>query len=220
MTRNLRRLGLTLVAVFALGAVGSSAASASEFTVEGTPVFVIGEQVNIHVNRFTFGAINVECEKGRFEQTLVEAAVTEIPFKAKYEECKEGEHAASINMNGCEYVFTAKTDANEHSQLHIACPAGKKIEISIPALSCTLKLSTQTPEKGVHYTNTGKGKTADYDATITAEKITYEKVGGAQCQLIAGNEKEGKYISELTVRAYNDEEGTPGTEQRGTSWVK
>ncbi|HEX3174679.1 MAG TPA: hypothetical protein VHQ43_10750 [Solirubrobacterales bacterium] len=218
MTPSLKRIGLALALALAIGALAAATASAHEFHFETAPMIVTGEQDNTHANEFAFPFGAVECEKSHFEGTTVAQEVGELTLKPKYENCKQEANNATVTTNECDFVFTGKTDANGHSQLHIVCPAGKKIEVSIPALNCTLKIGTQTPQKGVKYTNTGAGKTRDFDATITAEGIVYEKSGGMLCQMIGGNGKEGKYVSEVTVSAYEDEESKEGP-QTGT-WVE
>ena len=108
-----------------------------------------------------------------------------------------------MTTEGCDYRLSADTYDSVHGQVHIECTEGKKIEIHVPAINCTMKIDTQTPAGGVHYTNVGGHVTAE--STVT--RISLEKEGGFLCSLL---ENEGTYEGVETVRGYEDEGDTAG----------
>jgi hypothetical protein len=197
MTRNLKALGLALVAVFAMSALVTSAASAAEFHSEGENTTVTASQVNTHVFKTTAG--EVTCAKATFSGTQAAKTASSITVNATYSECHinffGSKVSATVNMNGCDYVLYASNKAD------IVCPAGKKIVVS--AAGCTVEVGGQTGKTTVSYTNkenkhiditpnltgisynhtgftcgTGSGTTGTYTGTTTASgnkgKIWYE----------------------------------------------
>ena len=81
MIRNLKMLGLALLATFALGAIGAqvvSAADSHEFKAEVQKVVLTGAQVGSH--QFTIGSVGtVECATATFESTTdAGPGVTEV----------------------------------------------------------------------------------------------------------------------------------------------
>lgn len=134
---------------------------------------------------------------------------SEFRLSPAYSECTYAGVPVTFKMNGCEYNFTTKKGAGEHYVAHIVCPEGAKVEVAIPALSCTLKIGAQTPEQGYGYTLSGSGAARDFVLDITLKNIKYERVGGALCQGI-GNGADLDYTGSVTVRGYKDESGTEG----------
>jgi len=175
MYRNLKALGLALVAVFAMSAMAASAAQATPtLTSEVSPLTGDGsgggygseEQLK------AFGE-TVECEGSKFHTTLTTTPATEVTTEAEYgPECKTGSNLpVTVTMNGCQYRFynlkfvkTGHYDAT----VDIVCPAEKVIEIHIYATHtthtekkslCTLTVPPQTElEKATITTNTTAGR--------------------------------------------------------------
>lgn len=85
MTRNLKALGLALVAVFALSAVASAAAQAeSKFMAAEYPVTIHGSQTTKHI--FKYGGNEVTCENAEFNGSAT-AASSEIEIEPAYTNC-------------------------------------------------------------------------------------------------------------------------------------
>jgi hypothetical protein len=236
MTRNLKALGLALVAVFATAAMTASAASASDaFTSTKEKVIVTGTS---HDNIFKITGANTDftCTTSQFTGTVInkstEATVlpkyTGIVNKTPHEshECTASLGNVTIDTNDCHYILTGNTDKEDpadktgkkDAKVWITCPKDEKgveKEITITGpLGCTIHVPSQTPtEGGVVYDplplHTG-GSAIKVTATVTG--ITYTAT--SQCGLV-GIKTEGNdadYTGTVTVTGYEDlkweEEGT------------
>src|SRR3982750_3566586 len=116
MTRNLKALGLALVAVFAMTAVLSSAAQAQiKVTTGVSPAWLTGEAVNhtgiasakTHTFTLTGGQV-LTCTEPKFHAT-VKNGDTSITIVPTYNNCdaKIGVEVfkTTVTMNDCDYVF-------------------------------------------------------------------------------------------------------------------
>ena len=187
MTRNLKALGLALVAVFAMSALAAGSASAAEFHSEGENTTVKASQVTTHVFKTTAG--EVTCAKATFEGNQAAKTASSITVNASYTECHINffgtKVSATVNMNGCDYVLYAANKADV-----------------VTAAGCTVEVGAQTGKTTVNYSNngthidispnltglvynhsgftcgTGSGTTGTYTGSTTAEgnkgKIWYE----------------------------------------------
>jgi hypothetical protein len=106
---------------------------------------------------------------------------------------------ATIDMNGCHYLFTTE----EAVGVHILCPATKDIEVTAKILGSFRKCLTihpQTPTSPVvHYRNGTDPATGKMDVEIesTVEGITYEKVGS--CAFGTTEANDAHYVGRITV---------------------
>jgi hypothetical protein len=211
MIRNLKALGLALIAICAMGAVAASAASAVEFHSEKTSTALSGSQVN--VNKFTTDSGEITCAKATFSGTTSAVNTTEPTqtVTPSYSEC----HLififtfnVTVDMNGCAYVLHA------NGEVDIECPTveGKQKVIEVTAPSCTVTVPAQTGLKGVTYTNEGKGtgRTVTVNSNVTG--IKYEEHGSA-CENETELTKNGTYTGSVKVS------GKVGSEAVGI-WVE
>lgn len=202
MTRNLKALGLALVAAFALSAVVASGASAATSFTSGSDSTIltskaIGNQV------FSTGESTVSCEEVTTDNTTTGTSATEITAEPTYSgNCKItigslGTLNATIDMNGCHYLFTIGTE------VHILCPEGKQIEVTATILGTPRKcldIHAQTPTSPVvHYINATNAATGKMDVEVesTVEGITYEKTGSCAFGTIEGND--ANYKGKVTI---------------------
>ncbi len=216
--RNLKALGLALVAVFALSAIAASAAQAEYNLTPGvTPSFITAEQIaHANGNKLEIPArgTKVECKEVLYKSgTLTGLNLTDVNVTPEYKNCTaNGELAATVDVNGCSITLTGET-SGEQGVVHLLCSAGKTIEITIPAISCTLKIHEQTPTAGgVKYTNTEASKPDDVDATAEVSGVTYERVG-TSTGCVAAAQKEGNdatLLTNITVKAFEDTGGAEG----------
>jgi hypothetical protein len=190
MTGNLKVLGLALLALFALGAVAASSASAVPFfhsdkektvlTAEGTGA-TFGTKSSI---------ISVTCKKEIFSGTTNEKTVTSVTVHPTYKECKaEPFGNATVTTTGCNYILYAETTQHPKtpelggeetdSPVELECEAGKAITIAAPG--CTITITTKAGEKlhGVIYDNENNLETEkrDVKVTVTVDKIKYKSAG-------------------------------------------
>jgi hypothetical protein len=168
MTRNLKALGLALVAVFAMSAFAASAASAAEFHSEGEGTTVEASQVATHVFKTTAGEIT--CSTATFKGTQATKTASSITVTPTYPKgtCHIiifGTVSAEVNMNGCEYKLYSSGSAD------VLCPAGKKAIVT--AAGCTVEVGAQTGKKTVKYANNG----SHIDITAELTGLSYNHTG-------------------------------------------
>jgi hypothetical protein len=121
MIRKFKVLGPALVAVFAMSALGASAAQATAGTLtsEGKTVIVTAEQTTGH--RFTLtnhkigeGFATVECTTAEFTGSFVSASMegaTVFTVQPVYEGCKAFGLNATVTTTGCDYLLHTVTQS-------------------------------------------------------------------------------------------------------------
>ena len=227
MIRNLKALGLSLVAVLAMSALGASSASAVDVVTTGvSPALLTGVGTN-HVFGAHSGTPKFECTTSKFAAT-VKNADPEITADVLYEgtlnqtphtdhHCNSSSGTVTIDMNDCGYILTGDTSGNapaghtagKDATVWIHCPGSSKIAIT-SSLGVTLSIPPQTPTTGgVSYTNVVNhdGNTAvAVKATVTG--VTTTCAGTFLCTLggIAHHSNQYTYTGDVTMTAYRDNE--------------
>jgi hypothetical protein len=199
MIRNLKVMGLALVAIFAMGAVLASAASASNFHAASYPVTISGSQSTTHV--FTASGTSVSCEKATFSGSA-SADSSEVTIHPSYSGCTAfGFVGATVNTEECNYVFHSGNTTNEAEQIYagttdVVCPAGQSIKIS--ASTCALEVKSQNGLSAVSYDNNAGGTvTVGANVENIANTVTKD---GFLCPLKGtGNFTDGKYTGDTKV---------------------
>jgi hypothetical protein len=167
MTRNLKALGLALVAVFAMSAMAASAAQA-EGVSELTPannqhVIITGEQIGKMSILFATG-LEMTCESVKFDSTITgnSTTLTETPT---YSGCHSALGSITITMNGCDYLIHGQlTNGGAYPvSTDIVCPTVEGVEKTIElhiygdaghtTLNCTLTIKGQTGKTTTTITN-------------------------------------------------------------------
>jgi hypothetical protein len=216
MTRNLKVLGLALVAALAMSAVAASAASAVQHTVVTTanPTYFTGNQATQNI--FSTPAGEVKCNTTLFTGSITGTSNSSVETTPTYSGCEHSlVGAAPVKNEGCKYLLTGNTTEaghEGHGVVHVVCGAGKHITIELSGVfglvNCNLTIGSQTPTKGgVNYTQQGSGTTHDILVTATVEEIAYTKVpksGGSGCGLVGGNGHDGKYFGSVTVKGFSN----------------
>jgi hypothetical protein len=152
MKCKLRNLGLALLAVMAMGALSSSAASAGEFHSEsGTETVIKGSQVGTDV--ITVNAGTVKCSEVTYAGTQAGATATTVKVTPTYSECTAfGFVNTKIDTNGCEFELSG-----DNGSVKIICPAGKAITVT--AFNCEVTIFGQEVHEVLTYTNYGVAST-------------------------------------------------------------
>lgn len=158
--RNLKAFGLAVVAIFVMGTIAASPASANQLHFWLTKVTVASNATQTFEYE-TLGQ-TVECSTvaGSGEAT---STVSEITFTPTYSSCKApgiGFSSVEVLFNGCDYLFTIEAAANNGS-VHLKCPEGKQIALTIKVFGfsvCTLHIGEQTPSGVADYTNSESTK--------------------------------------------------------------
>ena len=219
MIRNLKAFGLALVAALALVAVAASPASAEKFhfgsTVEHTTLK--GEQTGTG-DVFTVHGGTVTCATISYDGTVSSATkkTTEVTINPTYSGCKFAgiPNSATIDMNSCDYLFTAKTKEGENyeGEVHVKCTtAGDTITVTVVVggvTKCTIHIPEQSLT-GITYTNVNPGGGAKthllVDVNITGIKYSQtEGTGGGKCET-KDNTTTGTYVGQATIKGFDTE---------------
>jgi hypothetical protein len=209
MMRNLKVLGLALVAMFALSAAAASMASADDLTAEKYPVTLTGDQDN-QTDIFTTTAGTVSCKKVGYVGTIA-GATTEATATPTYSECTALGFPGTIHMNGCTYKFKIGASGSTTSTVDIVCPAGQEITVTSIAAGttkCVIHVPAQTGLTHVNWTNVaGPPKDVTADIEITNLKYTHTALGTGLGACTGGSASNGKYVGKATVTG--EEDGSP-----------
>jgi len=202
MIRNLKVLGLALVAVFALSAMAASMASASEFKSTGPWT---GFATETGANRITAFGGTVECpgstatvhtymtqketEEGKTHLKVTKnTVVITLTLDLLQTKCiaKEGEsiHKTTVTLNGCD--FDLVVPSKPAVRYAVRCPAGKSIQIDEYAFSgselggvvCTTTIGEQVELAGGEMTSNETG-TLVSTGTVTGIKASRSGSGCA-----------------------------------------
>jgi hypothetical protein len=158
MIRNLKSLGLALVAVLAMSAVVASAAHAvPQYTASSYSATATGAN-NKGGETFTTSGGTVTCDS-HFQGTLSAASST-LTVTPNYSNCEAfGFLSADVHENGCTYVFhaTSKLSTDHYSSsVDIVCPAGKTMVIT--ASACEVSVGAQNGLSSVTTQNLAGGQ--------------------------------------------------------------
>ncbi|HWM63045.1 MAG TPA: hypothetical protein VNP96_03550 [Solirubrobacterales bacterium] len=212
MIRNLKILGLSVVAVLAMSAVAASAASAQTpgtFTAHEYPATITGEQIGTDV--FTTVAGTVSCTHATYHGSAA-GPQTSLTIAPSYTGCKAfGLFNATIDMNGCQYRFNQPVteEANKYTgTVDVVCP--EDTEITITTSVCRVTVPSQNGLSQITYENTPSATPTDVDVTVNIdEQITYTVDPGC-ATASAGTYHDGSYVGAATVDADNELEETIG----------
>jgi hypothetical protein len=226
MSRTSRILASLMM--IALVGLTAQSASASPLTVEGISswgqVFLSGDQDGVS---FQFGSSGGSCQEASFffatKTVNAEAIDNEltmtpvIPTQNAKEEfnCRIGGVGGlpvHIFTNGCTYTFTTPTQIksgevtwNSPTQLHLVCPAGKRIEITptyFGVSNCTQYYEAQTPTEG-HIV--GRNVAGSSPMNVTLE-IKMAGLHYADCR--SETNSDGSFTLNSRVRCFKNEAHT------------
>jgi hypothetical protein len=157
MIRNLKSLGLALVAVLAMSAVVASAASAAiEYTSSPSPQPATGSNAS-GKETFTTPGGTVQCNS-HFAASVTTGSKS-LTVTPSYETCVAfGFLNANVVENNCDYVFKPATKlATDHYShgVDVSCPAGSAIVIT--AGTCEVQVPAQTGLSSVTTQNVAGG---------------------------------------------------------------
>ena len=203
MTRNLKILGLALVAAFAMSAVVASSASAYLGTTEKQPSTLTGAQENTNV--FTTHGGEVKCTTATYHGEQATTSASSITLTPTYTGCTAfGFINIPIHTNNCHYLFTPVTPLTNPRQatVHIICPT-KPIEITAPG--CEVTVESQTPTGGtITVKNIGAGATRELTIETALTGIHYtehERAGFPNCKSETVTTTNGTFTGNAKLKA-------------------
>jgi hypothetical protein len=226
MSIKLKALGLALFAALAVGAVSvvsATGATGGHFTSGSSWTVLSGSQVGGNAANYienTNEGARVICP----EQETISAAsvsgttVTQITATPTFPDGCELQAAfsgpATIDTNGCDFLFTIESAEPEHTAVHLVCPEGKEVAATVDPVvvgSCVIDYPPQTPTSGgVVYAATEHSGKASLHLDITAEGITSNEtpMGFLGCGTQAGESNNSDFFGTATVVG-KDTTGTP-----------
>jgi hypothetical protein len=203
MTRNIKVLGLAIVAALALTAVMASAAQATTTFTAGSSSGKI-EAVQTTEQVFTTTSGTVRCTGATQVGSFTTASFTSLTVTPSYSGCKAfGFLSATVDTEGCTYTFTGNASGST-ANVDINCPAGK--EIHVTTSGCVLHVPAQTNVGHVGFKSNTSQNPDDVDAEATLTGIKYTATSG--CLNPATNEPTGTLSGGATIKAFN----TSGTQ--------
>jgi opacity protein-like surface antigen len=170
MVRNLKVLGLAVMAMLAMTAVAASAAQAVEFhsEIENTTITAKTEAGSNSV--FDAAGASISCTSGTFTGTQAAKTAETVTVTPAYSGCTFlGILNVPVEMHGCQYTF----HANGETDVTGASCTG----ITFEATGCKVEVKKQNGLKEVTYTNIGAGTTREVTVTPHVTGITYTSSG-------------------------------------------
>jgi hypothetical protein len=216
MIRNLKALGLALVAVFAMSAFVASAASAAQGTLttfpEGSTAIATAEQIGEHEITLTDhpvggGFFGFKCKKATFTGTAgVKTGAVSVHAHPVYSECSFFGQPIAVTTTGCDYVLKVgeSTPGGWHVITDVVCSAGSVLRFV--SGTCEFTIGAQTGLTTSEVTNSGGSGTAMdllLHTNITGIKYTVVK-DSIGCPLSGlGSFSKGDYAGTTTVKAHD-----------------
>lgn len=205
--RNLKVLGVALLAMFSLSAMLASAASADDqVTAEEYPATLTGSR-HSGTDTLVTTAGNISCTTANYHGTLAKASTT-VTVTPSYSGCTAFGFPAVIDMNGCDYELHMTAGEGTEAGATVLCPAGQEITvtaISAGTTKCTVHVKPQTVGGDVKITNTGSGSTRELTLHLNFTNIHYthtEGTGLGKCP--SGTGAAGTITALATVTGEND----------------
>jgi hypothetical protein len=206
MIRNLKFLGLALVAALAMSSVVASMASADVITSEsGGVTTVSGSQEGTDVFKVDEG--EVKCSNVTYSGSFNSGESSGLVTPA-YSGCTFVGLIATIDMNSCQYRVNVTGGASTEGSIDIVCPGTNEITVTAPAgvPKCVIHIPAQTDRTQVTGTNVGSGTTRELTLDININNIKYSKTSGSaetgNCKT-ADNTTGGEYIGKATVTGFS-----------------
>ena len=210
MVRKFKFLGLALAAVFAMSAVGASAASATvEFHSEGAPVTLTGNQEG-ESNAFDVQFGEVKCKTAKYNGTTTGTTDKTVTVTPSYNECTFAGVATIIDMNGCDYLIHVNNEGPPYKgTVDVVCPEGAKIVVT-GGNKCTVDVGPQTGLGPITFTNIGTTTTREVTLGLSGiTNITYTQTKGTAAVGACTTQTTGagKYTGTATVTGETDPGG-------------
>ena len=174
--RNVRILGLALLAMLSIGAVASASASADTLTAQAYPAVLTGTAEPAFTDEVVTTAGTVKCPDVKYDGTITGPVTTagSISVTPTYANCTAFGFSSTIHHKSCSFQF--KVLAGTAGTVNLACSTAGD-ELTITAIGagvtkCTVHIPPQTDIPGtIKFTNTVSGGTVE--ANLTGIKYTH-----------------------------------------------
>jgi hypothetical protein len=208
--RNLKVLGVAVVSISAMSAIGAATSSANQFHSTAAKTTVTVASNTTQSFQYETGGETVECSTVGGSGTFTDQTITEVTFQPTYNKCVLKGVAFSkvvVDMNGCDYLFTIEAAKNS-GPAHVVCQGTNQIDLTVEVfgvLFCIFHIGKQTPTGVSNYVNSGsmevKVTAGQTGISGTMEPIT---MGGLACGSTTSNS--GTYTGSVVAKC--EEDGT------------
>jgi hypothetical protein len=203
MNRKFKTLGVAFVAVLAMTALAAASAQA-HFSSAAYPAVASGEQTEKH--EFTTVAGTVKCSTANFTSGSISETSSTLTVTPEYKTCTIAGIGATVNMNGCDYVFSVDSSSGGVSNLNTAvnCPGGSgPIKVNVTGSTCEIQIGAASNGSlnGLTTTNASPNVTG----AINVTGITYTVVNGNKCPNApaSGSYSTGSYKGGISLSGNN-----------------
>ncbi|HET6997149.1 MAG TPA: hypothetical protein VFI03_01040 [Solirubrobacterales bacterium] len=211
MTRNLKKIGLTLSAAIAICLAAASAAPAANFTAETYPAtFTAVQHAGVH--EFKMAGTGVTCASAHLVSHAIPGPSPDLTFTTGYGECKDTTFglSATVTSNGCLDTLTEPsvvTAQHFTGNLDLVCPAGRHLEIHLA--TCTITITPKNDLQNITYTNQPSAlPKKDITLDINVKGLVYEVHRGFLCPISTTYDtvehSDGELIGSVTMKAFNN----------------
>jgi hypothetical protein len=205
MSRNLKALGLAVLATLAIGAMSASAAQAGTFTAGSYPATITGQNIGFHHLTTVLGTMT--CAETKSHGLLTEES-QELTLSVDFgTSCTLEGNVVHVKSNGCDFHYKAGETTGTHKvdgAVQVRCPTGNAIDFEITSMQvCHLTIGEQAELGHVVFTNNTIPNDVDVDLHLTG--LIYQLDMGCPFVGTFG----GTYVGTTTLKA--DAEGGVGT---------
>ena len=180
MIRNLKFLGLALVAALAMSSVVASMASADVITSEASSTTLTGGQEGTDVFQVHGGEI--KCTTVKYTGSIASNPASFATVTPTYSGCTFAGLAATVNTNGCSYKVNVTAGAGiTTGTVDVVCAEGKEITVTAPSIGtakCIVHVPAQTGLTSGTAANVGTTTTREITLTIAINNIKYNQTAG------------------------------------------
>lgn len=210
--QKVKAIGLLLV-VLAMSAMTTSVASADEFTAEQYPVTLTGSKDG-EADVVAVTAGSAACKSTTYVGTAIQATTT-VTISPTYNECTAFGFPATVDMNGCQYLFHINGASSTEGSADLTCPAGKEVTVtsmSAGTIKCTLHFPTQSSVGTIKFSNIGAGPTREVTLQFNLTSIKYTHTKGTGLGSCTGGSATN---GTLNAKAVVTGETDPGSQHIG-----
>jgi len=179
MIRNLKFLGIALVAALAMSSVFAAAASADVITSESaSSTTITGKQGG--TDTFKVDGGEVKCTTVTYTGSFSSGASSAL-LTPTYSGCTFAGLASTIDMNGCQYRGNIQAGSSTGATVDIVCTGSNEITVTAPSVGtkkCILHIPAQTGLTSATGTNIGSGTTREGTGDININNIKYSQTAG------------------------------------------
>ena len=208
MIRNLKFLGLALVAAIAMTSVTASVASADVITAEATSTTLTGAQEGTDVLRVHAG--EAKCNTVKYSGSLTAVSSPSFTLTPTFTGCIFVGLSSTINMNGCSFKFNINPAAgNTTVTIDLVCAAGHEMTVTAPSSGtpkCIVHIPAQTGLGPASFVNVGSMTTREITGSLSITNLKYSQTSGTAMTgncATADSTTDGTYTGKALVTGEN-----------------